>query len=115
MDIDMTCIDLSVEDLLACALGLSKREVAVLLGLLEDGGWLAISDLSASSRRDRSVVQRALLSMIRKGIVERDQHNLDRGGYEFLYRARDKRMIKRLILGKSRAFSEMVRDRLRRW
>lgn len=115
MDIDMTCIDLSVEDLLRCSLGLSAREVAVLLSLLRSGGWLKVAKISALSRRDRSVVQRALLSLMRKGIIERDQHNLDGGGYEFLYRARDKKMIKRLIIGKSRAFSAMVEASVRGW
>jgi predicted transcriptional regulator len=115
MEIDMTCIDLSVEDLLRCSFGLSEREVAVLLRLLEGGGWLPISRISSLSRRDRSVVQRALASLMAKGIVERDQHNLAGGGYEFLYRARDKPMIKRLIIGKSRAFSAMVRESVEGW
>ncbi len=115
MDIDMTCIDLSVSDLLACSLGLSKREVAVLLRLLESRGWLTISEIASRSRRDRSVVQRALASLSAKGVVERDQRNRPGGGYEYLYRAKGKKEIKRSISGKSRAFCAMVDERLRRW
>ncbi len=115
MDIDMTCIDLSVSDLLACSLGLSRREVAVLMRLLESRGWLTISEISSLSRRDRSVVQRALASLSAKGVVERDQRNRAGGGYEFLYRAKGKKEIKRSILAKSRSFCSMVEGKLRRW
>lgn len=115
MNIDMSCIDLTVEDLLRCAFGLSKREVSVLLKLLESGQWLTVSSVSARSGRDRSVVQRAILSLMRKGIVERDHRNRPGGGYEYVYRASDKRRIKRAILEKRRAFSMMVDESLRRW
>ena len=100
---------------LRCAFGLSKREVSVLLRLLESGGWLTVSGISARSGRDRSVVQRAILSLMRKGIVERDHHNRAGGGYEYVYRAADKKRIKKSILEKRRAFSTMVDESLRRW
>lgn len=111
----MTCIDLSVADLLGCSFGLSKREVAVLLRMLEGGGWMPVWKIAAESRRDRSVVQRALFSLIKRGIVERSQHNRDGGGYEYLYRARDKSALKRAILEKSRLFCRMVAGQVRQW
>jgi len=115
MGIDMTCIDLSVADLLRCSFGLSKREVAVLVRMLETGSWMPVSGIAAQSRRDRSVVQRALFSLIRKGIVERSQRNRAGGGYEYLYRAHDKRALKRAILEKSRVFCQMVAGQVRQW
>ncbi len=115
MGIDMTCMDLTVEDLLRCAFGLSKREVSVLLRLLDSRRWLTVSRVSALSGRDRSVVQRAILSLMRKGLIERDHHNRPGGGYEFVYRASGKERIKRSILEKRRAFYNMVDESLRRW
>jgi predicted transcriptional regulator len=50
-----------------------------------------------------------------KGLVERDQANKPGGGYEFLYRAKDKAMLKRAILDKSAAFTSMVSDTVKRW
>lgn len=111
----MTCIDLSVEDLIRCSFGLSKREVVVLLRMLEAGDWMPISSIAALSRRDRSVVQRALSALCRKGIAERDQRNRETGGYEYLYRAKDKRAIKRAIAEKSGAFMAMVQKQVRQW
>lgn len=115
MTLDMTCIDLSASDLLGCAFGLSKREVSVLLRLLASGNWVPVAALASRAGRDRSVVQRALASLASKGLVERDHRNRERGGYEYVYRARDKQMIKREILGKSRAFAAMVAAEVERW
>jgi predicted transcriptional regulator len=115
MGIDMTCIDLSVADLLRCSFGLSKREVAVLLRLLEHGDWLPISGIARLSMRDRSVVQRALLLLVEKGLAERSQRNRAGGGYEYLYRARGKAELKKKILQKSRAFCQMVAGQVRQW
>ncbi len=115
MAIDMTCADISAEDLLRCSFGLSGREVAVLLTMLDDGGWMTVSAIAGRSRRDRSVAQRALASLLSKGVAERDQRNRAGGGYEYVYRARGRRAIRRAILMKSRAFCAMVAERVREW
>jgi predicted transcriptional regulator len=115
MGIDMTCIDLSVKDLLKCSYGLSKREAAVLLRLLGAGAWAPISRIAAQSGRDRSVLQRALFSLVKKGVVEREQRNRAGGGYEYLYRAKDKAAVKRAIREKSRHFCRMVDEAMGAW
>jgi predicted transcriptional regulator len=115
MSLDMTCIGLSVGDLLRCSYGLSKREAAVLLRMLEGGGWMSVSRIAMLSRRDRSVVQRALARLESRGAVEREQHNRDRGGYEYLYRARGKAAMKRTIREKSRNFCRMVEGVVASW
>ncbi|MCI0503906.1 helix-turn-helix domain-containing protein [Candidatus Micrarchaeota archaeon] len=115
MGIDMTCIDLSVDDLLGCSFGLTKREVAVLLCMLQGGGWMPVSKIARISQRDRSVVQRAILTLVNTGIVERSQRNREGGGYEYLYRASGKAALKRSILDKSRAFCARVAAQVRQW
>lgn len=115
MDINLSCIDLSVDDLLRCSFGLSKQEVRVLLRLLEESDWTDVARISSGLHRDRSVVQRGLQSLLKKGLVERDQKNKAGGGYEYLYRAKDKRMMKASILAKSRSFSAMVSETVGKW
>ncbi len=111
----MTCTGLSVEDLLSCSFGLSRREVAVLLRILHAGDWVPVSDIAAKTRRDRSVVQRTLQKLVGKGIAERSQRNRAGGGYEYLYMARDKKALKRAILEKSRMFCLKVAAQVREW
>ncbi|MEW6722944.1 MAG: helix-turn-helix domain-containing protein [Candidatus Micrarchaeota archaeon] len=115
MKMDMTCIDISIEDLLGCSFGLSRREVSILLRMLDAGGWMPVSTLAARSRRDRSVVQRGLASLMERGLVMRDHRNRARGGYEFIYRAADKGKIRKAVLEKSARFSSMVEGRVRDW
>lgn len=115
MKLNLSCIDLSVKDILRCSFGLSKQEVVLFQKLLDKKDWTNILSLSKAAKRDRSVVQRALTSLTAKGIVERDQKNKPGGGYEFIYRAKDKKMVKNTILNKSRAFSSMVNKQVGSW
>jgi len=115
MELNMSCLSITVEDLLRCSFGLSKLEVRVLTRLLRSPDWMAVAPLSKAMRKDRSVIQRGLSSLMAKGLIERDHHNKGSGGYEFLYRAKDKRMMKESILEKSRAFSIMVRETVKDW
>ncbi len=113
--VDLSCMDLSIEDMLQCSFGLSKLELSVLLALLKKKEWTSTSSLAKSLRRDRSVVQRGISSLMGKGLAEREQSNKERGGYEYVYRAKDKNAIKKLILGNSQAFCLMVRETVRGW
>jgi len=115
MRLNLSCIDLSMEDLLRCSFGLSKGEVLVLQALLEEDGWVPTSRISSIVGRDRSVVQRGLSSLLEKGLIRREHHNKAGGGFEFLYMATDKRMIKRSILGKAKAFSDIVKRTVSSW
>jgi predicted transcriptional regulator len=115
MALNMACVDISIEDLVGCSFGLSRQEVAAFMCLLGSKGWISVVGLSSCMKRDRSVVQRGLSSLLRKGLIEREQANKEGGGYEYLYRAKDKTQIKKAILAKSRAFSRMVQETTRGW
>jgi len=115
MTLNLSCIDLSVEDLLGCSFGLSKSEVSALLVLLESEEWLIVAALATKLKKDRSVVQRELSSLLIKGLIERDQRNKIGGGFEYLYRAKDKSTIKKTILEKSRIFHDLIRKQVNSW
>ena len=80
MNVNMSCVDISVKDLVACSFGLSKAEVGISWVSLKAKRWASVADIAASMKRDRSVVQRGLASLLRKGVVERDQANKEGGG-----------------------------------
>ena len=115
MDLNMSCMSITIDDLLRCSFGLSKLEVRVLMRLMDAPSWSAIPPIARSMGRDRSLIQKGLSSLLSKGIIEREQRNKPSGGYEYLYRAKDKRMIRRAILDRGRAFSLMVQEKVRRW
>jgi predicted transcriptional regulator len=115
MKLNLSCIDISIGDLIQCSFGLSRQELNIFLNLLNETGWVSISSIAKAAKRDRSVVQRALLSLNSKELVERDHKNLARGGYEYLYRAKDKKTVKKAILEKSRSFSLMIQNQIDQW
>ncbi len=100
---------------MACSFGLSKGEVSALVVLLETEKWVRVGQLAKHLGKDRSVIQRELASLLEKGLLVRDQCNKEGGGYEYLYRARNKLMIKNTILRNSRKFCVMVKTSLERW
>ncbi len=113
--LDLSCVDLSVSDLLKCSFGLSQLELEVLTALLETDGMTGVSELSDKMDRDRSVVQRGLSSLMEKSLVRREQSNKDGGGYLYLYCANGKKKIKKSILEKSRSFCSLVKETVNRW
>ncbi len=113
--VDLSCMDLSIEDMLQCSFGLSKLELSVLLALLKKKNWVSTNGLAVTLKKDRSVVQRGISSLMEKGLAEREQSNKDRGGYEYVYRAKDKEAIKGLILGNAQAFCTMVKETVQGW
>jgi predicted transcriptional regulator len=115
MDVNLTCVRLSVDDLLKCSFGLTSAEVRILLRMLKKPGWTTVSDIARAAGKDRSVVQRSLSSMVKKQMVERDQKNKEHGGFEFLYRPKDKKAIKKAILENSRTFYNMVQGTVKSW
>jgi predicted transcriptional regulator len=108
-------MDLSIEDMLQCSFGLSKLELSVFLALLKNKEWTSTSSLATRIRKDRSVVQRGIASLLKKGLAEREQSNKERGGYEYVYHAKNKQEIKKLILGNAQAFCAMVKETVRSW
>jgi predicted transcriptional regulator len=113
--VDLSCVDLSIDDMLQCSFGLSRLELSVLLALLGKKTWASTSALALELGKDRSVVQRGISSLMGKGLAEREQSNKERGGYEYVYRAKGKDEIKGQILANSRAFCAMVRETVQGW
>lgn len=113
--IDMTCIDITIEDLFSCSFGISKAKAVLLVTLMDEKDWTTVASVASRLGKDRSVVQRELASLHGKGLVSREQRNKPSGGFEFLYKAKDRRAIKGAISEKSRAFFGMIKGKLDGW
>ena len=114
-NLDMTCIDITLEDLLGCSLGISKAKAVLLSAMMEEKDWTTVASVASRLKKDRSVVQRELSSLHKKGLVSREQRNKSSGGYEYVYRAEDRKALKSAISEKSRAFVAMVNKKISNW
>ena len=115
MRLNLSCLKISIRDLLQCAFNLSKTEVAVLILLLKSSTWASVGDISAGVGRDRSMVQRSLSVLMGRGVVIREQNNLVNGGFQYVYMAANKQKIKLMLFDKSRQFASMVKTTVEKW
>ncbi len=83
-------------DLLCCAFGLRNSEIDVYFELIS--GSKNVEQIAERINRDRSTVQRVLNKLHSKGLVMRDTHKIQRGGYYYEYSAEDTEVVRNQIL-----------------
>ena len=83
-------------DLLCCAFGLRNSELDVYFELIS--GPKTVEQIAERIKRDRSTVQRVLNKLHSKGLVTRNTHKIQRGGYYYEYSAEDTEVVRNEIL-----------------
>lgn len=92
--IDFACEQVDPNQIIRCALGLSKAEQRVLQAL---GDMMNTKQLAETVSCSISLAQRRMKALHEKELVTRRQINLDNGGYEYRYQALPSKEIKQLI------------------
>lgn len=82
-----------MDDLLRCSFGLTKTELSLLKHYLQHPGTMTVKELSERLSLERSGVQKAISTLVEKGLVERRQVNNDRGGFFYSYALVDREKI----------------------
>jgi predicted transcriptional regulator len=93
---EFACKNIDVQDIIACSLGLKKSEYKV-FELLLASNHVTIKELSKKLGLDRTTLQKVLKNFVSNDLVDRYQENLDNGGYIFVYKIRDKSILKKRI------------------
>ncbi|MCK5389182.1 MAG: MarR family transcriptional regulator [Candidatus Thorarchaeota archaeon] len=83
-------------DLLCCAFGLRNSELDVYFELIS--GSKNVEQIAERIKRDRSTVQRVLNKLHSKGLVMRNTHKIQRGGYYYEYSAEETEVVRNQIL-----------------
>lgn len=113
---DFACKEFKVEDVIKCALNLTKADLNTMKCFLnEPDKWVDTDTLSKSLKLDISTVQRSVKKLHEKGIVQRSQQNLDGGGYVFIYKIHSKKQIKNLILEIVQSWADRLGQELEQW
>ena len=92
--ISFACKAINQEDMLRCSFGLNKTEYNVLIFLFDQEYPLVAAVLAKKMNLERTTVQKAVKSLVEKNLVKRNQENLAKGGYSFLYEVDNKKEIK---------------------
>jgi predicted transcriptional regulator len=114
--IDFACKEFDLDEVLKCALGLTRAEMRVLKFFLNSSGnEMTASQVAKKTGLELSTIQKAVKKLSEKKIVFRGQRNLKNGGYEFFYRLNDKKHVREIIKGIIRKWFERVEAEIDNW
>lgn len=111
--IEFACKKIRQEEIVRCSFGLNKTEYDVLTYMLKENNELPISGIAEALNLDRTTVQKAAKTLLRKDLLEREKQGLSGGGYNFLYSAKEKGEIKKRMMSKIKKWSEAVKSEIK--
>ena len=114
--IDFACKQFRIEEVIKCSLGMTKADAMVFRAFLADSTrWMTADDVAATTRLNLSTVQRAVKKLHEKGVLARSQQNLGHGGYQYVYQAKPKPEIRRVIRNVIDTWATTVKEHLETW
>jgi len=113
--VQFACKQIDLEEVVKCSLGLTRAEYKVFKQYMRLKTEITLAELSKKTHLDRTTVQKASLKLVEKGLLSRFQHNRQRGGYEFLYKIKDKEQIRIKARNIVRTWWETVDEGLNLW
>ena len=114
--IDFACKEFKLSEIIKCALGLRKADLAVLSFFLEHtDSWHSAEDVAKKLRLNVTTVQRASKKLFEKDIIHRQQENLTGGGYVYSYKLKNKTHIRMVIMSIVERWKKKVADELEKW
>ncbi|ADI73881.1 transcriptional regulator, TrmB [Methanohalobium evestigatum Z-7303] len=114
--IDFACKEFELDDVLKCALNLTKSELDIMNYFLRDTDrWVTTENIATELKLDLSTVQKAVKKLHSNEVLKRSQNNLDNGGYVYIYRIYSRREIKNLIMDIVYTWVNRVDNELDQW
>ena len=111
---EFACKQVDVKDVIACSLGLKKSEYKVFEVLLHSDS-ITLKSLSKKLDLDRTTLQKIFKTFVNNDLVERYQENLDSGGYIFVYKIKDKQVLKKRINAAIDKWHDAARQAIDNW
>jgi predicted transcriptional regulator len=113
---DFACKEFKVEDVIKCALSLTKADIKVMKYFLnETEQWNDTESVSKALKLDISTIQRSVKKLHEKEILQRSQQNLDGGGYVFIYKIHSRTKIRNLIISIVNSWAGRLEQELEKW
>ncbi|HIG95220.1 MAG: hypothetical protein QT05_C0006G0026 [archaeon GW2011_AR13] len=114
--IDFACKRFDLNEVIKCGLNLTKSDYKILQYLVfESKDVISSEEISKKLKIDVSTAQRSLKKLRDQGLVHRSQINLSPGGYVYVYSAKNRNELKKMILEIVNNWSKKVEDELNSW
>jgi predicted transcriptional regulator len=113
--IDFACKNFNLDEIIKCSLSLTKSEFKIFNFLLKNNSFFNSSSLSSSLSLDLTTTQRAMKKLYESSILIRSQNNLDKGGYEYTYKIKNKKELVNIISKIIQNWTDKVKEELNIW
>jgi predicted transcriptional regulator len=113
--IDFACRQFQLEDVIKCAFQLTKADCDVFKFLLKNPDWVTTESLTKKLKLNLSTVQRSVKKLHEKEAIQRTQTNLEGGGYIFLYKIKDKKAIRYILMQTINGWVKHLEKELNDW
>jgi len=97
--IDFACKKFDLKEVIRCSLTLTKTEFKIVEYLIKNSNKkFTTQEISQKFNIGLSTSQKAINEINKKELIERNQKNLQKGGYIFVYFIKEKEILKKRIL-----------------
>ena len=101
-----------MDELVRCSFSLNKTECNLLMRLMKQPKAGNATAIAKAVGLDRTTAQKALTTLVERGLAEKFQENLPHGSYTFIYRSKQKGEIKADMLKTVRNWSSAVEKQI---
>ena len=109
------CKTISMEEIVRCSFNINKTEYKVLVFLLRHKQEYSVQEIAEKLGKERTTIQKAIKSLLAKGLLFRRQVNLDNGGYVYYYSIKNKEEIKKRIIELVDSWTRAVKKAVESW
>ena len=113
--ISFACKNIELKDLVMCSFELNKTDYKLFNFLIKKKKYLSINEISEEMKLERTTIQKSLKRLFEKNIVLRLQKNIDSGGYMFVYKIKDKELIKNIMKEMVSEWYKKVKIEIEAW
>lgn len=114
--VDFACKEFQIEAVIKCGLNLTKAELVILKYLLKNSdAWFTTEKIASDLSLDVSTVQRSTKKLTEKKVLLKYQHNMEGGGYFFVYKIKNKCEIREIIMNVIHSWLDRVEKELIIW
>ncbi|MGM5482379.1 MAG: MarR family transcriptional regulator [Nanobdellota archaeon] len=114
--IDFACKRFNLEEIIKCALSLTRGECKVFRFFFENPTQIFTTDnISQALSLNLTTVQKAVKKLTEKDILVRHQQNLENGGYIYTYETSPKDKIRRILKDIIKNWAKEVGKEIDKW
>ena len=113
--IDFACKRFEIKEVIKCGFGLTKSDFNIMDFLMKNKKTFNSNELAEKLDLDLSTVQRSLKNLNEKNIVIRGQNNISSGGYIYIYKINEKKIIREMIMNTINKWVKKAEQELYMW